>query len=63
MIGAVNYLIFRNGVPKRAYFADDQGDEAIDAVIASFWPVGGPAPTVRAANVEAVMGPTGIPTR
>jgi hypothetical protein len=62
--GALNYVVFRHGVPRRGYFADgpaaarretDQGDRSIETVVSEFWPADGPVPAVRQWGVPPAL--------
>jgi hypothetical protein len=62
--GALNYVVFRHGVPRRGFFADevaavrretDHGDRSIEAVVNGLWPAGGPVPSVRQWGVPPVL--------
>jgi hypothetical protein len=44
---SMNYIVLRNGAPRRAYFADGAGDGSIDDTLRRLWTAGLPTPVVR----------------
>lgn len=45
--GALNYIVFRNGVPRRGFFVDEHRGHPVETVLNALWPAGGALPAVR----------------
>jgi hypothetical protein len=45
--GGLNYLVLRNGVPRRGYLADGVRGGSLESALQELWPSGGTAPVVR----------------